>query len=43
MDLANAPLFDATKILSIQFHVVTNTMSAVPFNYCISNLRALTD
>ena len=35
--------FDKTKIISIQFHVVTNTSSAIPFEYCISNLRALKD
>jgi len=35
--------FDKTKIVSMQFHVVTNTSSTVPFDYCISNLRALTD
>jgi hypothetical protein len=35
--------FDKTKIISMQFHVVTNTSSAIPFSYCISNLRALTD
>jgi hypothetical protein len=35
--------FDNTKILSMQFHVVTNTSSSIPFNYCISNLRALTN
>lgn len=35
--------FDKTKILSMQFHVVTNTSSSIPFGYCISDLRALTD
>jgi hypothetical protein len=35
--------FDRTKILSMQFHVVTNTSSTIPFKYCISNLKALTD
>jgi len=35
--------FDKTKIVSMQFHVVTNTAAAVPFDYCISNIRALTD
>jgi hypothetical protein len=43
MYLANAMPFDKTKILSMQFHVVTNTSSAIDFSYCISNLRALTD
>lgn len=35
--------FDNTKILSMQFHVVTNTSSSIPFMYCITNLKALTD
>jgi hypothetical protein len=35
--------FDKTKIVSVQFHVVTNTSSSIPFNYCISNLRTLKD
>jgi len=35
--------FDKTKILSMQFHVVTGTSSPIPFNYCISNLRSLHD
>jgi hypothetical protein len=43
MYLTGAPAFDNTKILSMQFHVVTNTSSTVPFDYCISNLTALTD
>jgi hypothetical protein len=41
--LATPMPFDNTKILSMQFHVVTNTSSTIPFDYCISNLRALTD
>jgi hypothetical protein len=41
--LTTATPFDKTKIISMQFHVVTNTSSAIPFSYCISNLRALTD
>jgi hypothetical protein len=43
MYLAGASPFDNTKILSMQFHVVTNTSSTIDFNYCISNLKALTD
>jgi len=43
MYLMNATPFDKTKILSMQFHVVTNTSSTIDFAYCISNLRALTD
>ena len=35
--------FDKTKILSMQFHVVAGTSSTIPFNYCISNLKALHD
>jgi len=35
--------FDKTKILSVQFHVVTGTSSPIPFNYCISDLRTLHD
>ena len=35
--------FDKTKILSMQFHVVSNASTTVPFAYCISNLRVLTD
>ena len=41
MDLPAAIPFDKTKILSMQFHVVANTSSTVPFSYCISNVRAL--
>jgi hypothetical protein len=43
MHLTTPMPFDRTKILSMQFHVVTNPSSAVPFSYCISNLAALTD
>lgn len=43
MYLASPMAFDKTKILSMQFHVVTNTSSTIDFNYCISNLRALQD
>jgi hypothetical protein len=35
--------FDKTKILSVQFHVVTGTSSPIPFNYCISDIRTLKD
>lgn len=35
--------FDKTKIQSMQFHVVSNTMSTIPFTYCISNLTPLSD
>jgi len=35
--------FDKTKIQSMQFHVVSNTSSTIPFTYCISNLTPLTD
>ena len=43
MYLMAPAVFDPTKILSVQFHVVTNTSSAIPFSYCISNVYALTD
>ena len=43
MYLVGASAFDNTKIQSMQFHVVTNTSSSIPFEYCISNLKALTD
>jgi hypothetical protein len=33
--------FDKKKIVSVQFHVVAGTSSTIPFNYCISNLKAL--
>jgi len=33
---------DWTKLLSIQFHVSTGTAKAIPFNYCISNLKLIT-
>jgi len=38
----NYPAFDPTKILSIQFHVISNPIGSVNFNFCISNLKALT-
>ena len=43
MYLTGASPFDKSKIQSVQFHVVTNTSSTIDFDYCISNLRALTD
>jgi hypothetical protein len=39
---APAP-FDPTQILSMQFHVVANTSTTIPFSYCISNLSVLQD
>jgi hypothetical protein len=41
MYLTSPMPFDPTKILSMQFHVVSNTSSTIPFNYCISNVKAL--
>ena len=41
MYLTSPTAFDPTKILSVQFHVVTNTSSTIPFNYCISKVKAL--
>jgi hypothetical protein len=43
MYATNPPAFDPTMILSIQFHVPTNTSAVAPFNYCISNLKLLTN
>lgn len=35
--------FDASQVLSIQFHVPSNMSGAGTFNYCISNLTFLTN
>ena len=43
MSLTDPVPFDETKILSMQFHVVSNTTSVIPFQYCISNVSALQD
>ena len=43
MYATNPPAFDPTKILSMQFHIVTNTSSAVPYTFCVSDLKALTN
>ncbi len=40
---AAPPAFDPTMIESILFHVPTNRTSAVPYSFCISNLRLLTN
>lgn len=32
-----------SNLIKIAWQVVTNTTAAVPFNYCVSNIRALTD
>lgn len=37
-----APKFDVTKVQSIQLQVFTNTTTATPYNFCISNLAVLT-
>jgi hypothetical protein len=37
-----APAFDPTQLLGVQFSVVTNSKAPTPFNFCISNLTALT-
>lgn len=34
-------VFNPAKILSIQFHVPTNTSSSAPYEFCISNLKLL--
>ena len=39
--IASPMPFDKTKILSMRFHVVTNTSSTIPFSYCITDVRAL--
>jgi hypothetical protein len=41
MYLTSPTPFDPKTLLSVQFHVVTNTSSTIPFNYCISNVKAL--
>jgi hypothetical protein len=43
MYLASPTPFDPTTILSMQFHVVANTSSTVPYDFCVTNLRALKD
>jgi hypothetical protein len=43
MDLTAPTPFDQTKILSMQFHVVANASTTIPFSYCISNLSVLQD
>jgi len=43
MYLTTATPFKPQNIVSMQFHVVANTSSTVPFQYCISNLVPLTD
>jgi hypothetical protein len=32
-----------SNLIKIAWQVVTNTTSAVPFDYCVSNVRALTN
>jgi len=43
MYLASPPAFDPTMILSVQFHVPTGTSGSSAFDYCISNLKMLTN
>lgn len=43
MYLPTAPAFDATKLLSIQFHVIPSAGATTPFNFCVSNLTAITN
>jgi hypothetical protein len=40
--LTDPPPFDPTKIIEIAFHAGANTTGPLPFNFCISNLVALT-
>jgi hypothetical protein len=39
----NPPAFDPTKLVTIEFAIVTNTLAAVPFSFCISNVTLLTN
>jgi hypothetical protein len=36
------PPFDPSKLVAIQFHVIASPSGPTPFNFCISNLTALT-
>ncbi len=36
------PAFDPSQLLAVQFHVIGSPSGPVPFNFCISNLTALT-
>jgi hypothetical protein len=41
--ITTPPAFDPTTIMSLQFHVATNTASDSPYDFCISDLTALTN
>jgi hypothetical protein len=41
--LPSPPNFDPTNILSMQFHVPTATDASSDYNFCISNVQALTN
>jgi hypothetical protein len=41
--LTSPPPFDPTTIMSLQFHVATGTGSESPYEFCISDLTALTN
>jgi hypothetical protein len=43
MYVTNPPLFDPTQIRGIQFTVVSNATQSIPFDFCISELTALTE
>jgi hypothetical protein len=40
--LANPPPFDRTQVIAMRFHVTTNSTSAIPFQFCISNIQPIT-
>lgn len=37
-----APMFDITKIQSVQWQVFTNVSTPTPYNFCVSNISVLT-
>jgi hypothetical protein len=39
---AGGVAFSSAELLSLQLQIVTSTTAAVPFNFCISDLRAIT-
>ena len=41
--LATPPPFDRTKLLQLIIHVATSADRAIPYDFCVSNLAALTD
>jgi hypothetical protein len=43
MYLPNPPAFDETQLLGMQFTVISGATSPVPYDFCISELTALTE